>query len=53
MRGELLTATRGTALLHTRHRGWIPWVGDLPVRKGGAILKLESKSARLSSVNKK
>jgi GTP-binding protein len=38
MRGELLTATRGTALLHTRHRGWIPWVGDLPARKGGAMV---------------
>jgi GTP-binding protein len=38
MRGELLTATRGTALLHTRHRGWIPWVGDLPTRKGGAMV---------------
>ena len=38
MRGELLTASRGTALMHTRHRGWIPWVGDLPVRKGGAMV---------------
>ena len=35
---ELLTATRGTALLHTRHRGWIPWVGELPTRKGGAMV---------------
>jgi GTP-binding protein len=38
MRGEMLTATRGTALVHTRHRGWIPWVGDLPSRKGGAMV---------------
>ncbi|MCU1486093.1 MAG: GTP-binding protein TypA [Actinomycetia bacterium] len=38
MRGELLTASRGTALMHTRHRGWIPWVGDLPTRKGGAMV---------------
>ena len=38
MRSELLTATRGTVLLHTRHRGWIPWVGELPVRKGGAMV---------------
>jgi len=38
MRGEMLTATRGTALVHTRHRGWIPWVGDLPTRKGGAMV---------------
>jgi GTP-binding protein len=38
MRGELLTASRGTALMHTRHRGWIPWVGELPTRKGGAMV---------------
>jgi GTP-binding protein len=38
LRSELLTATRGTVLLHTRHRGWAPWVGDLPVRKGGAMV---------------
>jgi GTP-binding protein len=38
LRTELLTATRGTILLHTRHRGWTPWVGDLPSRKGGAMI---------------
>jgi GTP-binding protein len=37
-RGLLLTATRGTALLHTHHAGWMPWVGDLPHRQGGAML---------------
>ncbi|QYG92872.1 translational GTPase TypA [Iamia sp. SCSIO 61187] len=37
-RGQLLTATRGTALLHTHHVGWVEWVGDLPHRMGGAML---------------
>ena len=37
-RGLLLTATRGTALLHTHHAGWMPWVGDLPHRQGGAMM---------------
>jgi len=37
-RSQLLTATRGTALLHTRHRGWVPWVGELPQRRGGAMM---------------
>jgi GTP-binding protein len=37
-RGELLTVTRGTALLHTRHRGWAPWFGELPRRRGGAMI---------------
>ncbi len=38
LRGQLLTATRGTALLHSRHRGWRPWVGELPHRRGGAMI---------------
>lgn len=38
LRTELLTSTRGTILLHTRHRGWVPWVGELPTRRGGAMV---------------
>jgi GTP-binding protein len=38
LRSQLLTQTRGTALLHTRHRGWMPWAGDLPERRGGAMV---------------
>jgi GTP-binding protein len=37
-RSLLLTATRGTALLHQHHAGWVRWVGDLPGRRGGAII---------------
>jgi len=37
-RSQLLTTTRGTALLHTRHRGWAPWFGELPQRRGGALV---------------
>jgi GTP-binding protein len=37
-RSQLLTTTRGTALLHTRHRGWSPWAGELPQRRGGAMV---------------
>jgi GTP-binding protein len=37
-RSQLLTATRGTALMHQHHAGWIPWVGELPTRKGGAMI---------------
>jgi GTP-binding protein len=37
-RGMVLTATRGTALLHTHHAGWMPWAGELPHRQGGAML---------------
>jgi GTP-binding protein len=38
LRGELLTATRGTALLHQHAAGWIPWVGELPHRTNGAMV---------------
>jgi len=37
-RSQLLTATRGTAMMHQHNAGWVPWVGDLPTRKGGAML---------------
>ncbi|MEO9224702.1 MAG: GTP-binding protein, partial [Acidimicrobiales bacterium] len=37
-RSLLLTATRGTALLHTHHAGWLPWAGELPHRQGGAMI---------------
>jgi GTP-binding protein len=37
-RSLLLTATRGTALLHQHHAGWMPWAGELPHRQGGAMI---------------
>jgi GTP-binding protein len=37
-RSQLLTATRGTAMLHNRHRGWVPWAGEMPRRRGGAMV---------------
>ena len=37
-RTVLLSATNGTALLHLHAAGWIPWVGELPHRSGGAMV---------------
>jgi GTP-binding protein len=37
LRSLLMTATRGTALIHQHHDGWQPWAGDLPPRGGGAM----------------
>jgi GTP-binding protein len=37
LRSLLMTATRGTALIHQHHDGWQPWAGDLPARGGGAM----------------
>jgi GTP-binding protein len=36
-RSQLMTATRGTALVHQHQAGWVPWVGELPHRVGGAM----------------
>ncbi|MGH7436411.1 MAG: GTP-binding protein, partial [Polyangiaceae bacterium] len=37
-RGELLTATRGTALLNSLFEGWEPWTGPMVKRATGAIV---------------
>jgi len=37
-RSLLMTVTRGTALIHQHHAGWMPWAGELPHRQGGAIV---------------
>ncbi len=37
-RSLLMTSTRGTALVHQQHAGWMPWAGDLPHRVGGAMI---------------
>ncbi|HTN79385.1 MAG TPA: translational GTPase TypA [Acidimicrobiales bacterium] len=37
-RSLLMTATRGTALLHQHHGGWIPWAGELPHRQTGTMV---------------
>jgi GTP-binding protein len=38
LRSLLLTITRGTSMIHQRNEGWIPWVGELPHRQGGAMV---------------
>ena len=37
-RTQLMAVTRGTALVHQHHAGWLPWAGELPHRQGGAIV---------------
>lgn len=43
-RSLLMTATRGTALIHQHHDGWVPWTGELPHRQGGAMISDRSGS---------
>jgi GTP-binding protein len=37
-RSELMTATRGTALVNQQHEGWMPWAGHIDGRIGGAMI---------------
>ncbi len=37
-RSLLMTTTRGTALVHQHHAGWMPWAGELPHRQGGPLV---------------
>jgi len=37
-RSLMMTGTRGTALVHQHHDGWMPWAGELPHRVGGPIV---------------
>jgi len=45
LRSLLMTATRGTALVHQQHAGWAPWAGELPHRQGGAMISDRSGSS--------
>jgi len=38
LRGQLLTDTRGTALLHSLFDGWIPYGGEMATRSTGALV---------------
>ncbi len=51
-RSMLLTATRGTAMLHQHNHGWVRWVGELPGRRGGAILADRSGVATAYALDK-
>jgi GTP-binding protein len=38
MRSELLTDTRGTAIMHSLFHGYIEWQGEIPMRLTGALV---------------
>jgi GTP-binding protein len=38
IRNLMLTATRGTAILHSIFEGWIPWTGPIVKRSAGALV---------------
>jgi GTP-binding protein len=42
LRNTLLSATKGTAILHTLFRGYGPWAGEIASRESGAIVAFET-----------
>jgi GTP-binding protein len=38
LRSEILTDTRGTAIMNALFQGYIPWQGDIPMRPTGALV---------------
>ena len=38
IRNQMLTATRGTAMLHSVFDGWMPWSGPIVKRSAGALV---------------
>jgi GTP-binding protein len=44
-RSELMTTTRGTALVNQQSDGWMPWAGEMPGRIGGAMISDRSGTA--------
>jgi GTP-binding protein len=38
LRGEVLTDTRGTAMLNSLFHGYVPWQGDIPTRATGSLV---------------
>ena len=38
LRNQMLTSTRGTAIVNSTFEGWIPWTGSIPQRANGALI---------------
>jgi len=42
LRNQMLTATRGTAALHSLFHGYGPWAGDIEARENGSLVAFET-----------
>jgi GTP-binding protein len=38
LRSEMLTDTKGTAIMNSLFHGWVEWQGDIPMRPTGALI---------------
>jgi GTP-binding protein len=42
LRNTILTSTEGEAIIAHRYKGYEPWKGDLPLRRNGALIAMET-----------
>jgi GTP-binding protein len=50
-RSQLLTDTRGTAIMHHMFQGWRPWHGSIPARTTGALVADRSGAATAYAIS--
>ena len=52
MHGELLTETRGTAVMTHIFHNYIPWAGPIPTRQNGVLVSMDSGTATAYALDK-
>ena len=52
MHGELLTETRGTAVMTHIFHNYIPWAGPIPTRQNGVLISMDSGTATAYALDK-
>lgn len=52
LRNQVLTATEGEAIMAHRFREYQPWKGEIPGRRNGALVAMETGTAIAYSINK-
>jgi GTP-binding protein len=52
LRNKVLTATEGEAIMAHRFKSYMPWKGELPVRKNGSLVAMESGMAVAYAIDK-
>jgi GTP-binding protein len=52
LRNQMLTATEGEAVMAHRFKGYEPWKGEIPIKRNGSLIALETGTAIAYSINK-
>jgi len=52
LRNKMLTATEGEAIMAHRFKTYMPWKGELPTRKNGSLVAMESGMAVAYAIDK-